>query len=105
MDNGFKKSGIRMNQWIGQQDKWTEAELVERNNILVQRALEIWEYPSTDYKAPEKLLDMVSLEDDLSYENTRFVPQDYYDALSDTRKPELGDVLYTLVEFFPRMAL
>lgn len=64
MDNGFKKSGIRMNQWIGQQDKWTEAELVERNNILVQRALEIWEYPSTDYKAPEKLLDMVSLEDD-----------------------------------------
>ena len=94
-----------MNQWIGQQDKWTEAELVERNNILVQRALEIWEYPSTDYKAPEKLLDMVSLEDDLSYENTRFVPQDYYDALSDTRKPELGDVLYTLVEFFPRMAL
>lgn len=33
----------------------------------------------------------------LSYENTRFVPQDYYDALSDTRKPELGDVLYTLV--------
>ena len=33
----------------------------------------------------------------LSYENTRFVPQDYYDALSDTRKPEFGDVLYTLV--------
>ena len=64
MDNGFKKSGIRMNQWIGQQDNWTEAELVERNNILVQRALEIWEYPSTDYKAPEKLLDMVSLEND-----------------------------------------
>lgn len=33
----------------------------------------------------------------LSYENTRYVPQDYYDSLSATRKPEVGDVLYTLV--------
>ncbi len=33
----------------------------------------------------------------LSYENTRFVPQEYYDSLTETRKPELGDVLYTLV--------
>ena len=33
----------------------------------------------------------------LSFENTRFVPQEYYDGLSETRKPEFGDVLYTLV--------
>lgn len=33
----------------------------------------------------------------LSYENTRFVPQEYYDSLSETRKPQIGDVLYTLV--------
>ena len=33
----------------------------------------------------------------LSFKDTRFVPQDYYDSLSVTRKPELGDVLYTLV--------
>lgn len=33
----------------------------------------------------------------LSYENTRFVPQEYYDSLSETRKPQMGDVLYTLV--------
>ena len=33
----------------------------------------------------------------LSFENTRFVPESYYEALSDTRKPEYGDVLYTLV--------
>lgn len=36
----------------------------------------------------------------LTYENTRFVPQEYYDTLSDTRKPQLGDVLYTLVGSF-----
>ena len=33
----------------------------------------------------------------LSFANTRFVPQEYYDSLSETRKPESGDVLYTLV--------
>ena len=33
----------------------------------------------------------------LSYENTRFVSQEYYDSLSGTRKPQIGDVLYTLV--------
>ena len=33
----------------------------------------------------------------LSFENTRFVQESYYEALSDTRKPGYGDVLYTLV--------
>ncbi|WP_278519790.1 restriction endonuclease subunit S [Mitsuokella jalaludinii] len=33
----------------------------------------------------------------LDFSETRFVPQDYYDKLTDTRKPESGDVLYTLV--------
>ena len=33
----------------------------------------------------------------LSYENTRFVPESYYNLLSETRKPEVGDLLYTLV--------
>lgn len=33
----------------------------------------------------------------LSFENTRFVPEEYYNSLSKTRKPEKGDVLYTLV--------
>lgn len=33
----------------------------------------------------------------LSFKNTRFVPKSYYEALSDTRKPRYGDVLYTLV--------
>ena len=33
----------------------------------------------------------------LDFSETRFVPQDYYEKLTDTRKPESGDVLYTLV--------
>ena len=33
----------------------------------------------------------------LSFENTRFVPKEYYDRLSSTRKPQMGDVIYTIV--------
>lgn len=33
----------------------------------------------------------------IRFEMARFVPQSYYDALTATRKPERGDVLYTLV--------
>ena len=33
----------------------------------------------------------------LSFKNTRFVSKEYYDSVSDTRKPQLGDVLYTIV--------
>ncbi len=33
----------------------------------------------------------------LSFQNIRYVPKEYYDTLTDTRKPELGDVLFTLV--------
>lgn len=33
----------------------------------------------------------------LSFENTRYVSNEYYDNLSETRKPEKGDILYTLV--------
>lgn len=33
----------------------------------------------------------------LNFTGTRFVPQGYYESLTDTRKPRNGDVLYTLV--------
>lgn len=42
MANGFKDSGIRMNQWIGSQNQWTEAELELRNDYVQQRALALY---------------------------------------------------------------
>ncbi len=60
--NGFSDSGIRMNSWIAKQDKWTEAELEERSDMLANRALEIWEYPITSYE-PEQVENGSSLPD------------------------------------------
>ena len=65
-ENGFKNSGIRMNQIIAQKDKWTLAELEERDAYMVSKALVIWGYPSTTYKPEEKQLDSVTLDDDVN---------------------------------------
>lgn len=62
---GFKDSGLRMNQWIGQQDRWTEAELVKRDVKLMNLAKNIWPYAATLYKPKEKPMDSVSLGDDV----------------------------------------
>ena len=66
MKNGFEDSGIRMNTYIAKKDKWTLAELEERNQYLMGRALEIWVAPTTTFKPAEKLLDSYTLDDDAS---------------------------------------
>lgn len=66
MKNGFEDSGIRMNTYIAKKDKWTLAELKERNQYLMGRALEIWAAPTTVFKPVEKQLDSYTLDDDTS---------------------------------------
>ncbi|MDO4322830.1 MAG: DUF4268 domain-containing protein [Lachnospiraceae bacterium] len=64
MQNGFEDSGIRMNTWIARKDKWTRAELEERSQYLMDRALRIWTAPATDYRPAEKQMDTCTLEDE-----------------------------------------
>ena len=64
MENGFDDSGIRMNTYIAKKDKWTLAELEERNDYLLKRSLEIWKLPETEFQPAEKQLDSYTLEDD-----------------------------------------
>lgn len=64
MQNGFDDSGIRMNTWIAKKNKWTLAELEERSEYLIGRALSIWAAPVTEYKPEEKQLDTYTLEDE-----------------------------------------
>lgn len=66
-ENGFKNSGIRMNQLIAQKEKWTLAELEERDKYMVTKTLAIWSYPITEFKPQEKQLDSMSLDDDFDF--------------------------------------
>jgi len=75
--NGFKNSGIRMNQLIAQKDEWTLAELEERDSYMVSKALEIWDYPSTGYQPEEKQLDSVTLDDDVNFTGSQIARFSY----------------------------
>ena len=66
MKNGYLQSGIRMNQRIAQKERWGLAELEERNQYLVNQALEIWACPSSSFKPSEKQLDTCTLDDDVN---------------------------------------
>ena len=63
MKNGFADSGIRMNTWIAQKDKWTLEELEERSQYLSDRAMEIWKAPVTAYEPPKKQYESYTLAD------------------------------------------
>lgn len=61
---GYKDSGLRMNQKIGQKDAWGLPELEERSGEMVARALQIWPCPQTDFKPAEKEFDSCTLDDE-----------------------------------------
>ena len=65
MENGFAQSGLRINLDIAKYEKWTLDEIVDRNNKLMEKALQIWPMIETTYKVPEKILESVSLADDI----------------------------------------
>lgn len=51
MENGFAKSGFRMNRELAQLDHWGEAEIEDRHKQMIDRAVDtIWRMPETNYQ-------------------------------------------------------
>ena len=64
-ERGFKKSGLRMNQWIAGKTQWGLAEMQERNAEMVDLATKkIWATPATSFKPTEKEFYAFSLEEE-----------------------------------------
>ena len=81
MKNGFEDSGIRLNTYVSKKDKWTLAELRDRNDYLLKRALDIWAFPSTNYKLQEKQLDSYTLDDEASFLSGRQIAKFVYKGI------------------------
>lgn len=65
MQNGFKDSGIRMNQQIACKNNWGLDELKERSSYLTEKALKIWFKPETKYKSEKNQYEVFTLDDDV----------------------------------------
>lgn len=62
---GYKASGLRMNQWIAEKEKWGPEEMQERSDAMVDRATSrIWAMPSTTFTPTEKEFDSCALGDE-----------------------------------------
>lgn len=46
MHGGFRETAVRLNKYIVKQDQWTEVQIKERAQELLQKALKIWEFPT-----------------------------------------------------------
>ncbi|MFQ4257372.1 DUF262 domain-containing protein, partial [Clostridioides difficile] len=64
MEDGFKDSRLYLNKYISSIDKWNEEEIKNRTKILLDRAVEIWKYPSVTYEPPSNSENIFTLEDD-----------------------------------------
>lgn len=64
MEHGFIDSGLRLNKYIADFDQWTETELKQRCEHLMEVALNIWPYPSTNFVPEQKEDELLSLTED-----------------------------------------
>lgn len=62
---GFANSGLRMNLWIAQKEKWTLSEIEERNQYMIDTAKTIWSFIQTNFKPSEKQIESVNLDENV----------------------------------------
>ncbi len=77
MTNGFFQSGLKMNLAIAQNDKWTLAELKNRNADLMKQALQIWPSPTNSYMPKTQEFISISLDDDFDLTGKRISRFEY----------------------------
>lgn len=46
MKGGFKESALRLNRYVVKQDTWNENKILTRAKKLIEKAIEIWTYPT-----------------------------------------------------------
>jgi len=77
MRNGFIDSGLKLNQYIARQDKWTLEELQKRTRHLMKLARTIWATPITEYQPAEKEMEFYSLDDEVSLSGRKIAKFSY----------------------------
>lgn len=85
VENGFKDSGLRMNQRLANYEKWTEVELEDRNKDMLSKAVKIWPMVNTDYKPAENIDEKVSLADDYSLTGKLINGYEYFGAYTNVK--------------------
>ena len=98
-EGGYKSSGLRMNQKIAAKQTWGLAELKERNDEMLELAMEIWKYPITNFTPSRKAYDSCTLDDETFDLAGRGIARYSYLTIEHTVK-NWTDMFEDLVKFF-----
>lgn len=66
-----------MNQRLLKYDKWTEDELIDRNQDMIDKAIKIWPMAESSYKPVRKIIERVALSDGKILTDTLIGSYDY----------------------------
>lgn len=84
MEDGYIQSGIKLNQYIAQHERWGLKELEDRCAHLTKLAISLWPYASGTYEPPQKQFDEISLDDDSTLTGLRIVKYRFRGVEHDT---------------------
>lgn len=80
MDNGFRKSPYRLNEYIRTQQHWGADQMAERTRILSDTALDYWWFPTTSFEPPAVVLPTEPLSRDTVFRGRAIVAFEFLDA-------------------------
>ncbi len=67
VEKWFNESPLYLNNYIKNCVTWWESQILERANILKDKALQIWGYPTTNYEIPRDISKTFTLDDEGSF--------------------------------------
>lgn len=79
-EKGFKDSHLHINAMIAECDSWTEKELIKRNIMLKDKALQLWSYPQSDFAPEVAVNEKHYLDDDFDFTGRSIVSYTFLDT-------------------------
>lgn len=67
MENGFKSSGFRINNYVCQQEAWGEKQLEERDSLMRKRFLQLWPMITSTFEWSNDSYEEHALDDDFDF--------------------------------------
>lgn len=64
MEKGFKDSAFRLNNYVKDCEKWTEDELLQRQQLLLSVFMKLWPMPSTAFEPTRRDTENVSMDEE-----------------------------------------
>lgn len=78
IEKGFVDSNLQLNKYVATCEKWTEKELIKRNNLLKELSLKLWPYPKSQFQPAVEINETHLLNDEFDYTGKKLISFDFW---------------------------